>query len=337
MHIGAFDTKEKVLVVAEVGNNHEGNFEVAKELVRKAAESGADAVKFQTFITEHYVSKLDTARFNRLKSFEFSFAQFSQLADLTRSLGLLFISTPFDLKSAEFLRTAADAIKVASGDNNFYPLIASVAQSGKPVIISSGLSDLEHVRRIVKFVEEQWSKNGAPAGELAILHCVSSYPVPPAEANLQSIPLLAKNFSHTIGYSDHTIGIEAATLAVALGARIIEKHFTLDKHFSDFRDHQLSADPGEMKELVEGIRTVSALLGVADKKIQPSEEAVVAAVRRSIVAGRDLANGHCIVLADLTWIRPAGGLNPGEEGALIGKTLNRDVAFGERLQPSDVE
>lgn len=337
MRIDKFDTKEKVLVVAEIGNNHEGNFEVAKELVRKAAESAADAVKFQTFITEHYVSKSDMARFNRLKSFELSFAQFSQLADLAHSLGLLFISTPFDLKSAEFLRRVADAIKVASGDNNFYPLMANIAESGKPMIISSGLSDLEGVRNAVKFTEGQWAKTGVSTGELAILHCVTSYPVPPAEANLQSIPLLAKNFSHTIGYSDHTIGIEAAVLAVALGARIIEKHFTLDKHFSDFRDHQLSADPGEMQELVKGVRAASILLGVADKKIQPSEEAVVAAVRRSIVAGQDLAKGHRIALADLTWIRPAGGLNPGEENALIGKTLNRDVIFGERLELADVE
>lgn len=336
MKIGDFDLARDVLLVAEIGNNHEGNFDIAKELVNEAARCGVDAVKFQTFGVEHYVSQSDAARFERLKSFELSFSQFEQLSQLAHSLGLLFISTPFDLASAAFLESVVDCYKIASGDNTFYPLIARVAQSGKPIIISTGLSDSQQVARTVGFVKQQRA-NANITGQLAILHCVSSYPVPPDQANLRSIQFLAESFDCTIGYSDHTIGIEASLLAVALGARIIEKHFTLNKSFSDFCDHQLSADPPEMKELVQRIRLASSMLGERQKIVQLCEEAAVNTLRRSIVAGRDMPQGHHIVWSDLTWVRPAGGLAPGEEHTLIDKMLKRDVSFGEQLSPSDVE
>src|SRR5215472_4631826 len=206
MQIGSCDLEERVLIVAEIGNNHEGNFEIAKDLVRKAAASGVAAVKFQTFNTEHYVSRSDAARFERLKSFELSHDQFNELAGLARSLGMLFISTPFDLQSAAFLENIVDAFKIASGDNNYYPLLAQVARSHKPIIVSTGASDLTQVARTVAFVKDQWMNLGVQ-GQLAVLHCVSSYPVPPEQANLRAIPFLAGNFDCTIGYSDHTQGI----------------------------------------------------------------------------------------------------------------------------------
>ena len=336
MRIGDFDLEKKVLVVAEIGNNHEGNFAIAKELVRKAAECGVDAVKFQTFKTEHYVSSSDAARFARLKSFELSYSQFEELSRLARSLGLLFMSTPFDLTSADFLDTIVDAFKIASGDNNYYPLIAQVVRTGRPVIISSGASDFQQVARTVEFVMRQPAEDGV-AGRFAILHCVSGYPTPLDQANLRAIQVLADHFDYTVGYSDHTIGVMAALLAVALGARIIEKHFTLDKNFSDFRDHQLSADPAEMRELVRQVRVSSSMLGERNKVIQPCEEAVASAIRRSIVAGADLPAGHRITWSDLTWIRPASGLAPGEEQILVNRVLKRNVRFGEQLRASDVE
>lgn len=336
MQIGNFDLQAKVLIVAEIGNNHEGNFEIAKELVREAAKCGVAAVKFQTFNTEHYVSRSDVARFERLKSFELSHEQFGELAELARSLGMLFISTPFDLGSAAFLENIVDAFKIASGDNDYYPLLAHIARVNKPLIISTGASDLQQVSRTVAFVRDQWAKNHRP-GELALLHCVSSYPVPAVQANLLAIPFLAENFDCTIGYSDHTQGINAALLAVGLGARLIEKHFTLDKQFSDFRDHQLSADPPEMRTLVQAVAQASLMLGKFEKKIQPCEEPSRSAIRRSIVAGADLPAGHRVVFSDLTWIRPAGELGPGEEDQLIGKVLKRAVRFGEQLRASDVE
>lgn len=336
MRIGEFDLKEKVLVVAEIGNNHEGNFNLAKDLVRKAAECGVNAVKFQTFKTEHYVSRSEVARFNQLKSFELSHSQFEELSRLTHSLDLLFISTPFDLVSAVFLETMVDAYKIASGDNNFYPLIGRVAQTGKPLIISTGSSDAGDVGKIVSFVRERLPGQDV-SRKLAILHCVSSYPVALEQANLRSIQYLRESFDCAVGYSDHTMGVEASVMAVALGAQIIEKHFTLNKQFSNFRDHQLSADPDEMRELVQRIRIAESMLGVSMKIIQPCEESAIGTTRRSIVAGADLAQGHRIIWSDLTWIRPAGGLSPGEEHVLLGKVLKRSVRFGEQLRMSDVE
>src|SRR5439155_16391161 len=220
MRIGHVNLDEQVLVVAEIGNNHEGNFEVAKELVRRAAACGVDGVKFQTFKTEHYVSSADAERFKRLKSFELSFAQFEELASLARSLGMLFLSTPFDLESAAFLGPLVDAYKIASGDNNFFPLIQRVCETGKPIIVSSGATSLEQIAKTKRYVEDQWRARGF-AQKLAILHCVSSYPVPPEQANLAAIPFLIDSVGGTIGYSDHTIGIDACIVAAALGARII--------------------------------------------------------------------------------------------------------------------
>lgn len=336
MIIGNIDTSARVLVVAEIGNNHEGSVDRARDLVKEAAACGVDAVKFQTFRTDHFVSASDAARYRRLKSFELSEAQFEELAGLARSLGLLFISTPLDLGSAAFLVRIVDAFKIASGDNNFYPLIARVAETGKPLIVSTGLADLEQVARTVAFVRSQWAARGV-RGEMAILHCISSYPVPPEQANVSAVKVLAERCGCCVGYSDHTIGIEAAMLSVALGARVIEKHFTLDKHYSDFRDHQLSADPPEMRRLVEKVRLASTLLGTGVKAVQPCEAAGLQATRRSIVAGRDLPVGHRIVPEDLTWIRPGGGLEPGREGELVGRRLKRPVPFGEQIHPADVE
>jgi sialic acid synthase SpsE len=335
MIIDGIDTDERVFIVAEIGNNHEGNIQTAREMVRSAADCGVDAVKFQTFRSEHYVSQSDADRFERLKRFELTSEQFEELAHLTKSLGLRFLSTPFDLQSAAFLDGIVDAFKVASGDNDFYPLIERIAATEKPIIISLGLAGSQQVRDTYEFVHAEWRRLGV-AGHLALLHCVTSYPVPPEQANLRAIPYLMDHFDCTIGYSDHVIGSEAAVLSVALGARIIEKHFTLDKHYSDFRDHQLSADPDDIRDLVVRIRQTEAMLGTRDKVVQPAEQDVASAVRRSIVAGDDLPENHVLALADLTWIRPSGGLAPGSEHLLVGKRLKRAVRFGERLSESDV-
>jgi sialic acid synthase SpsE len=336
MQIGSCQTNERVAVVAEIGNNHEGSFDVACQLVEAAAQAGADAVKFQTFRTRYFSSASDQARFARLRRFELSYEQFGELARLARARDLGFFSTPLDLESARFLAAHVDVFKIASGDNNFLPLIAEVCQSGKPLILSSGLADLARLAKTRDFIRARWSAQGIDP-ELAILQCVSSYPVPPEEANLLAIPLIAAELRVTAGYSDHTVGVEACLGAVALGARIIEKHFTLSKQFSEFRDHQLSADPNELRRLVAGVRGVERLLGRREKIIQPSEQVNAVAARRSIVAARDLPAGHQISAGDLTWIRPATGLPPGKEGVLVGHRLLRAVCFGEPLLPADVE
>ncbi|WP_204106219.1 MULTISPECIES: N-acetylneuraminate synthase family protein [Spirulina sp. CCY15215] len=334
MKIGKIDLNKQVLIVAEIGNNHEGNFSVAQKLVQEAASCGVDAVKFQTFKTEHYVSHSDRARFERLKSFELSQEQFTELSQLARSLNLIFISTPFDLGSAEFLAPLVDCYKVASSDNTFYPLIRQITTTGKSLIISCGLSNFSEIQNTVKFVEQQ---SIDIQEKLAILHCVSSYPVPKDQANLRSIQFLADRFNCTVGYSDHTLGIEAAVLAVGLGARIIEKHFTLDRHYSDFRDHQLSADPKDMEMLVNQIRRATLMLGQYNKNVQPCEKPLIRALRRSIIAINSLPCGHRLTELDLTWVRPGGGVPPGEENVLVGKILKRNIKSGQQILIRDVE
>src|SRR5437870_3741850 len=267
MQIGKVNLDNRVLIVAEIGNNHEGNFDAARELVNRAAECGVDGVKFQIFRTKYFVSDRDKARYDRLSSFELSNRQFEQLQKLAKSLGLIFLSTPLDLESAKFLEGLVDCYKIASGDNNFYPLIECVCKTGKPVVISSGLIDLEQIKKSTTFIKDQWRFLGIDQ-HLAVLHCVSSYPAPTAEVNLAAIPFLAHELKCPVGYSDHTIGAEACMIAVALGAQIIEKHFTLDKQYSDFRDHQLSADPPEMKQLVQQIARVCTMLGKPQKTVQ---------------------------------------------------------------------
>jgi sialic acid synthase SpsE len=336
MRVGRFDTDARVLIVAEIGNNHEGSFAAAKELVRAAHESGVDAVKFQTFRARYLQSATDPARFARLESFELEYEEYADLAELARSLGLLFLTTPFDLESARRTEPLVDAFKVASGDNDFFPLIEQLCRSGKPLVVSAGMADLELIRRTRDFIENCWQRFDVKQ-ELALLHCVTAYPTPPAEANLAAIRTLGDELGCTVGYSDHTLGVEACVLAVAAGARILEKHFTLDKSRSGFRDHQLSADPREMRELVTRVREAEALVGRAEKALQPSEEAARVAARRSIVAAADLAAGHRVTPADLTWIRPATGLPPGQEHRLVGRVVRRAVPFGQPLRPEDVE
>ncbi|MFA4825900.1 MAG: N-acetylneuraminate synthase family protein [Methanoregula sp.] len=336
MIIGNRNTDDQVLIIAEIGNNHEGNFDTAIKLVHAAAECGVDGVKFQTFKTEKFVSMADTARFERLKSFELTYSQFSKLSELAHTLGMLFISTPLDLESAKFLDSIIDAYKIASGDNNFYPLIDEVAKTGKPVFISTGASDPELIGNAVSALENGWEKYNKRS-DLAILHCVSCYPAPEKQVNLQILAYLANKYRYSIGYSDHTTGIEASVLAVACGARIIEKHFTLDNEFSSFRDHQLSADPKDMSELVRRIRSASVLMGSKDKKVQPCESELSIAIRRSIAAGIYMEKGHLISFSDLMWIRPGEGLAPGNEYKLLGKHLKRSVKFGKLLHESDVE
>lgn len=336
MHIGGFNLDKKVLVVAEIGNNHEGNVEVAKTLVQQAAACGVDAVKFQTFQTRYFVRRQDQARYERLQQFELPYSAWEELAKVAKDLGLLFFSTPLDLKSAEFLEALVDCYKIASGDNNFYPLLEQVCRTGKPIILSSGLSDLNQVRKSKQFIEANWHQKDVQPG-LAILHCVSSYPVPPEQANLAAIPYLKSQLGGAVGYSDHTLGLEACSIALALGAQIIEKHFTLDKNYSDFRDHQLSADPPEMKELVAQATRVPLMVGKPAKTVQPCEMELVQAARRSIVAGADLTQGQRLNRDDLLWLRPGTGLAPGEEDLLVGRTLKRDMALGEPFSLDDLE
>jgi sialic acid synthase SpsE len=200
------------------------------------------------------------------------------------------------------------------------------------VIISTGMADLAHVVRVAEY-----AKAHGAADRLALLHCVAAYPAPAHELHLRAIPALAAATGCPIGWSDHTLSGDACLAAAALGARIIEKHFTLDKNFSAFRDHQLSADPAEMRRIVDGVRQVETFLGTATKTVQPSEQATVTPAHRSIAAASDLPRGHRLRAEDLMWVRPAIGLPPGEEHRVLAHALARDVKLGEAITEKDID
>ncbi len=336
MRIGRFDLTQEVLLIAEIGNNHEGDFDRACDMVRAAAEAGAGAVKFQTIVPDQLVSVSDTKRIAQLTRFQFSPEQYRKLSALGEQNGIIFMSTPFDVNAVDFLDALVPAYKIASSDNDFYPLLEAVAQKGKPVIVSTGLADLDQIQRTKAFVEHIWATHGIDQ-QLAVLHCVTSYPTVPEDANLAAISTLQREVGGVVGYSDHTLGIEAAVGAVALGARIIEKHFTLDKNFSDFRDHQLSADPKDFKELVARIKDMQLMLGDGNLAPRACELAVTEAVRRSVVASIDLTPGTTVTSDMISWVRPGGGLAPGQEEQVLGKRIKNKISKGQKILVEDLE
>ncbi len=335
MKIGDFDTHERVLVIAEIGNNHEGDFAAAEEMLHLAAEAGADVVKFQAIVPEHLVPPSQPERLAQLKRFELHPDQFAMLKTEADRAGVLFMCTPFDLPGVAMLDPLVPAFKVSSSDNDFFPLLEAVARTGKPVVLSSGLADLDAVRRSVDAIRAVWRETGTGGDPVAVLHCAVSYPTPPEEVHLAAISELL-TLGVAVGYSDHALGIEAAVLSVAAGARVVEKHFTSDKRHSDFRDHQLSADPAEFRVMVDRIREADMLLGRGRKRVQPTEARAASSVRRSIAAARTLHVGETLSFGDLAWLRGYAGLRPGEEDRVLGRRLLRDVAEGDFLRLEDL-
>ncbi len=336
MKIGNFDTDKKIMVVAEIGNNHEGDFNLAVKMLESAVECGVDAVKYQTYRTEHYISNKNQERFNKLKSFELTYEEFKELSLIAKDKGIIFLSTPFDIKSAIFLNNIVPAFKISSSDNNFFPLIDTVISFKKPIIMSSGLSTLNQIKQSKEYIEKKCNSYNKK-DNFAILHCVSSYPVLQQEANLLAITTLKNQFNCTIGYSDHTLGIDASLISAVLGARIIEKHFTIDKNQSEFQDHKLSADPIEMKKIVKKIRNIQILLGDGKKILQKSEKEVVNKLRRRIIANRNIQEGEIIKWEDITWVRYMKGLTAGNEESIVGKKTIKNIKNGEIILLEMVE
>jgi N,N'-diacetyllegionaminate synthase len=334
MHIGPIDLDHRVLLIAEIGNNHEGSYSLAEDLIGEAAKAGASAVKFQTIVPAKLIAAKDTARREQLEKFCLSYEEFEKLSQVATSENILFMSTPFDIESAKFLEQHVPAFKIASSDNNFWPLIDTIAKSGKPIIASTGLLNLAGCIKLKEYIQAAWQLDDIDPG-LSLLHCVTQYPTPPEAANLGAISHIAA-LGVTPGYSDHTLGIDAAALSVALGARIVEKHFTISKEHSDFRDHQLSADPQELRLLADRITEIEGLLGTGIKRPNESEIDVEPALRRSIVANRDLPRDHILTQADFEWVRQGGGEETGCEDKLIGKPLVRALQSGAPITLGDV-
>ena len=303
MTIPKFNPKKKVFIIAEIGNNHEGNFNTAKKLIKAAASTGVDAVKFQTFITDDFVS-LDHPSYERLKKFEFTHQQFLKLKKFANKQQLNFISTPLDFLSANFLKKNCKIIKIASGDNNFYDLINIVLDFKKQLIISTGMINDANVEKLIKFIlkkkGDKFLKNN-----LSLLHCISSYPAEDKSLNLMSIKYLADKYKDiNIGYSDHSVGYDACVTAVALGARIIEKHFTLNNNFSNFRDHKLSLNPADMEIMVKKIRKVEMQLGKYEKVIQKNEKKLISVARRSMIAKKSINKNEKVTFQNTSFLRP---------------------------------
>jgi len=315
-----FKKLKKTFIIAEIGNNHEGSFDVACKLILEAKKAGVDAVKFQTFETINYVSQADLKRFKRLKKFELTKESFHKLSVLAKKNNLKFISTPFDINSAVFLSKIVDCFKISSGDNNYYQLIEKILKFKKNTIISTGLLDYKGIVNLYNFTKKKINNE-----KIAFLHCVSSYPVEENHANLLSISFLRKKFPLTIGYSDHTQGFQASIAASVLGAKIIEKHFTLNNNYSSFRDHKLSLNPLDMKFLVQSIRSIESMMGVEQKIVQMNEKKNINSMRRSIYAAKILNKNSKINLKNIRIVRPFVSLGPSDIKKVIGKKVKKDI------------
>ena len=329
MKSNKFFGKNNIFIVAEIGNNHEGNFKNAKKLIDKASEAKVDAVKFQSYLIDGYLStSIDEKRLKILKKFQLSAIEFKKLSIYAKKKGLIFFSTPLDLKSCDYLNKIQPIFKIASGDNNYETLIKKIIKFKKPTIISTGMLNYLEVVNMYKFIKKLKIKS-----KLGILHCVSNYPAKVEELNLSSIRFLKKKFPDCyIGYSDHSIGIEACEVAASMGAKIIEKHFTLSHNFSKFRDHKLSANPSEMKLLVKKIRNIEIMSGNYNKNITRSEKKNKRSIRRSIAANRKLKIGHTIKESDLIMLRPGIGYDFSDRHIIIRKKIKKVIKKNEIIK-----
>lgn len=330
-------------LIAEAGVNHNGDLELARRLVRVAAEAGADAVKFQTFRAEALVSQSapkaayqlvttdrGESQLEMLRRLELSPAAHRELLDCCRQQGILFLSSPFDEQSADLLEELdVPAYKIPSGEITNLPYLRHVAGKGKPMIVSTGMASLGEVQIAVQAIEEA----GNPG--LVLLHCVSNYPADPADVNLRAMTTMAQAFPWPVGYSDHVPGNEVAFAAVALGASVVEKHLTLDRAMPG-PDHRASMEPHELAALVRGIRAVEAALGDGVKRPAASEASTAAVARKSLMAARDIAAGTVLTAELIAVKRPGTGLPPSKLESLLGRTVRRDLHEDTMLTLEDL-
>ncbi len=330
-----FKKLKKTFIIAEIGNNHEGNFKIAKKLIHLAYKAKVDAVKFQTFNTEDFINKKEKKRFEKLKKFELTKKQFIELKKVAHSKKLKFISTPLDIKSADFLIQHSDIIKIASSDNNFFPMIDKIILSKKNVIISTGLTNIKEIlflrNRIYKLIGKKLAHE-----RIAFLHCVTSYPVKDEFANLESVKFLIDKLNFVIGYSDHTLGMDAISIATSMGAKIIEKHFTIDKYFSNFRDHFLSADFKEMSAMVKKIRKIELLKGSYQKKIQNCEKTFLNIIRRAPYASQQIDKGELLTLENTKFLRSNNSKNFFNMKNIVGKKFIRSIKKDKKILKKNI-
>jgi N-acetylneuraminate synthase len=340
----AVGTGERPWVIAEIGANHNGDMDLCRRIIDAAQKAGAHAVKFQSWSKDSLISRPEYARNTRyakldpsaltleqaVERYQFTPDQHREISAYCRERGITFFSSCFSAVEVELLESLdVPVYKIASMDVNHLPLLDVVAATGKPVILSTGMATMGEIERAL----ERLRRGGA--GPVAILHCIASYPCPPAEANLRNIPMLAHAFGVPVGFSDHTMGIAASLAAVALGACILEKHFTVAKDLEGW-DHAISADPGELAAIVAGSREVFEALGKSERVIGAAELEKRKSFRRRAVARRALARGSRVTAEDLEFKRPGTGIGPDEVERVVGRVVARDIAPEEELEWSDL-
>jgi N,N'-diacetyllegionaminate synthase len=328
----------KTFIIAEIGNNHEGSYLNAKKMIILAKKAGVDAVKFQTFSAKDFINPSLKKSLKRLKKFQLSVKEFKNLKVITKKLKIKFLSTPLDIKSLKSISYFLDIIKIASSDNNFYHLIELAIKTKKKVIISLGLtnnSDLLILKKKIILILKKYKGN---AGKISFLHCVTNYPVKDEYVNLNVIKNLKSILKpFRVGYSDHSLGNEACIAAVSLGASIIEKHFTLDKNFSNFRDHKLSADFKDMKNLVNSIRKVEKQLGDKEKKINKIEKVYLKILRRAAYAKEDIKKNSMILENQIAFQRPWHPNSSLEPKKLFGKITRKFIKKNGKIKLRDLK
>lgn len=331
----------RVFIIAEAGVNHNGSLRIARKLVDVATASGADAVKFQTFMAESLVTRTapkasyqisrtggKESQFEMIKKLELSKEDHLALIQYCRRKKIHFLSSPFDIKSAEFLsQMGLKIFKIPSGEITNLPYLRTIGAFKKKVILSTGMSTLREINQALDML----IRAGTRKRNITVMHCITAYPVPFEDVNLRAIPLLSEKLAVPVGYSDHTIGIEAAIAAVALGARVIEKHFTLDRSMEG-PDHSASLEPNELKTMVTAIRHIEKALGDKKKKVSASEAMNLPIVRKSIVASRAIVKGERFSDDNITTKRPAGGISPMLWDLVIGKTAKRNFEKDESIE-----
>ena len=328
-----------VLIIAEAGVNHNGSLALAKELACKAKEAGADYVKYQTFNPSNMVSKFaekaeyqkkntgnNQSQLQMLNDLMLSYEEFVELRDYCCEIGIGFLSTAFDLESIEFLTgLGCDIWKIPSGEITNYPYLVEIAKKHQPIILSTGMSDEAEISQAVNVLK------GNGAGEITLLHCTTEYPSPYEDVNLKAMCTLRDRFNLKVGYSDHTKGIEVPIAAVAMGAEIIEKHFTLDRNMEG-PDHKASLEPDELKRMVDCIRNIESALGTGIKQPAESEKKNISIARKSIVACTSIKKGEILSGKNITTKRPGSGISPMKWNEVIGTCAVRDFEEDELIE-----
>ncbi len=336
----------RVIIIAEAGVNHNGDIEKAKQLIDVAADAGVDFVKFQTFKADDIVSKLakqadyqkrnigsqDDSQYQMLKQLELSDANHNELIQYSAEKGVRFFSTAFDGKGLNYLNNLGfDLFKIPSGEITNYPYLKRLAEIGKPVILSTGMANLQEIKDALRVLEE-----GIDRKDITVLHCTTEYPTPMQEVNLKAMQHIKSECNVQVGYSDHTLGIEVPIAAVALGARVIEKHFTLNRNLPG-PDHKASLEPEELKTMVAAIRNVEmALEGTEIKAPTQSESKNKTVVRKSIHLIEAVKEGTVLTPQHLIPLRPGDGISPMEWESVVGKTVKRDLDAFHQISFEDL-